>query len=153
VRCGTDTGSAWIGVSYEDGPTYRQAADVAQAFEGRKFNGMTDSYDDQGTVLVAGGGEGMPEEVRYCCDGVNVSRSFTAAAHLEAQRIIATNSNVKDMVICDGTGTLVMGNLRDPDAEIVVIGGRVNNHPWLDAYQAVHCLALGLMEVLDPLKG
>ena len=66
VRCGTGTGSAWIAVSYQDGPTYEQAAAVVQAFEGRKFNGMTDSYDDQGTVLIAGTGDRMPEEIRYC---------------------------------------------------------------------------------------
>jgi len=138
VRCSTGTASAWIGVSYDDGPTYDQVANIARAFEGRSFNGMTDNYDDQGTALIAGQGENMPVEVRYLCDGVNITRTFTPAAHLEAQRIVATDSNKRDLVICDDAGKLIQGNLVGPEDEVAVIGGRVQQYPYLDAHMAVH---------------
>jgi hypothetical protein len=138
VRCSTGTASAWIDVTYDDGPSYDQVRTIVEAFEGRKFNGMTDSYDHQGTVLIARDGDAMPEEVHYLCDGVNIHRSFTAAAHIEAQRIIATDSNMPDLIICDEAGTLVSGILGNPADDAAVIGGRVQRYPSLDAYMAVH---------------
>ena len=138
VRCSTGTASAWIGVYYDDGPTYDQVARIARAFEGRSFYGMTDSYDSNGPALIAGEGENLPELVHYHCDGVNITRAFTAAAHLEAQRIIAADSNVRDLIICDDTGKLVQGNLRGPEEDTAVIGGRVQRFPYLDAHMAVH---------------
>ncbi|MBF4636218.1 hypothetical protein ITJ38_17545 [Agreia pratensis] len=137
VRCAIVTASAWIDVTYDDGPSYDQVATIARAFEGRSFNGMTDTYDSNGPALMAGAGENLPELVDYLCDGVNIHRSFTPAAHLEAQRIIATDSNVRDLVVCDDSGTLAQGNLTGPEVDTVVIGGRVNRMPWLDAHQAV----------------
>jgi hypothetical protein len=150
VRCSTGTASAWIGVHYDDGPTYDQVAKIARAFEGRSFNGMTDSYDNNGPALIAGEGKNLPELVQYYCDGVNIHRSFSPAAHLEAQRIIATDSNVRHLVICDDAGTLVQGNLTGPADDVAVIGGRVQRYPYLDAHVAVH-LALAERD-LTPTK-
>ncbi|WP_440711730.1 LPD29 domain-containing protein [Herbiconiux sp. YIM B11900] len=138
VRCGTGTGSAWIGVHYDDGPTYDQVAAIARAFEGRTFNGMTDGYDENESGLIASEGDNLPQEVQYQCDGVNIHRSFTPTAHLEAERIIATDSNVRDLMICDDAGKLVQGNLNGPTDDLAVIGGRVQRHPYLDAHMAVH---------------
>ena len=47
------TASAWMNVSWSDGPTDREVSAVTGKYEGREFNGMTDSYDDQGSALVA----------------------------------------------------------------------------------------------------
>jgi hypothetical protein len=138
VRCSTGTASAWIDVTYDDGPSHDQVAKIARAFEGRSFNGMTDSYDSNGPALIAGEGDSLPELVHYHCDGVNIHRSFTPAAHIEAQRIIATDSNVRHLVICDDTGKLLQGNLTGPADDAAVIGGRVQRHPYLDAHMAVH---------------
>lgn len=138
VRCGTGTASAWMNVSWADGPTTRQVGDITGRFEGRKFNGMTDSYDHQGSVLVAGEGEAMPEEVVYGCDGINTARTYSAAGHLEAQRVIETDSSIPHVRVCDEDGNLLKGagNLIRPGDEVRVAGHGYSD--WMDAHQAVH---------------
>ncbi|MDY7528385.1 MULTISPECIES: LPD29 domain-containing protein [unclassified Cryobacterium] len=99
VRMSTGTAVAWMNVSYSDGPTELEVRAITGHYEGRHFNGMTDGYDDAGTVLVAGDGEEMPREVRYCCDGINSHRNYTAAGYRAAQNLISTDSDRKDLVL------------------------------------------------------
>jgi hypothetical protein len=103
VRCGTGTGSAWMHVSWIDGPTTRQVDAIVGHYEGRRFNGMTDSYDDAGTALVAFEGAEMPEVVRYCCDGINTSRSFSPAGYLFAQELVR-KSDASTFDVCSAEG-------------------------------------------------
>ncbi|TFD37029.1 hypothetical protein E3T37_12590 [Cryobacterium sp. TMT2-10] len=98
VRMSTGTASAWMNVSWSDGPTDREVSAVTSQYEGRKFNGMTDGYDDQGSALVAFDGEDMPRVVRYSCDGINTHRDYTAAGYRVAQHLISTDSDHKDLV-------------------------------------------------------
>ena len=109
VRMSTGTAAAWMNVSYSDGPTEREVRAITGWYEGRKFNGMTDGYDDAGTVLVAGEGEEMPREVRYCCDGINSHRNYTAAAFAAAQTIISTDSDHRELVLFTAEGEKVAG--------------------------------------------
>ncbi|TFD11528.1 hypothetical protein E3T26_12675 [Cryobacterium sp. TMT1-21] len=99
VRMSTGTASAWMNVSWSDGPTDREVSAVTALYEGRKFNGMTDGYDDQGSALVAFDGEDMPRVVRYSCDGINTHRDYTAAGYRVAQHLISTDSDHKDLVV------------------------------------------------------
>lgn len=138
VRCSRGTASAWIGVHWTDGPTASQVDEITHRYQSRAFDGMTDSYNDLGTTLIAGEDGQMPEEVRYHCDGVNTHRELSPAAALIAQQIIRDDSNVRDLVICDDDGTLVRGNLIGPDrAESVVIAGHGFTFPWIDAHLAL----------------
>lgn len=84
VRCSTGTAAAWINVTYDDGPTHQQVQAITGRFEGRSFNGQTDSYDDNGTTLLVGDAGEMPTEVRYSCDGIIVTRAYSPAGHLAA---------------------------------------------------------------------
>ncbi|ASD24230.1 hypothetical protein C3B61_14735 [Cryobacterium zongtaii] len=99
VRMSTGTAAAWMNVSYSDGPTELEVKEVTSQFQGRSFNGMTDSYDDSGTALIAGEGEEMPREVRYCCDGILSHREYTAAGYRAAQHLIRTESDHRDLVL------------------------------------------------------
>lgn len=109
VRMSTGTASAWMNVSWSDGPTTREVDAITAQFEGRKFNGMTDGYDNSGTVLVAFDGEEMPREVRYSCDGINTHRNYTAAAFTAAQKIISTDSDHRELVLFTAEGEKVAG--------------------------------------------
>jgi hypothetical protein len=99
VRMSTGTAAAGMNVSYSDGPTEREVRAITGHYEGRHFNGMTDDYDDAGAVLVAGEGEEMPREVRYCCGGINSHREYTAVGYRAAQHLIRTDSDHKDLVL------------------------------------------------------
>ncbi|TFC63806.1 LPD29 domain-containing protein [Cryobacterium sp. TMT2-4] len=99
VRMSTGTASAWMNVSWSDGPTDREVSAVTSQYEGRKFNGMTDGYDDQGSALVAFDGEDMPRVVRYSCDGINTHRDYTSAGYQVAQHLISTDSDHRDLVV------------------------------------------------------
>jgi hypothetical protein len=115
VRMSTGTAAAWMNVSWDDGPTTREVDAIAGLYEGRKFNGSTDGYDDAGTVLVAFDGEQMPREVRYSCDGINTHRDYTAAGYQVAQHLISTDSNRKDLVIFTPDGAPISGGVIPPD--------------------------------------
>ncbi|MBT1608629.1 LPD29 domain-containing protein [Curtobacterium flaccumfaciens] len=138
---GHGTASAWINVHHEDGPTSAQVDEICGKYEGRSFDGMTDTYTDHGTILVAGEPGEMPTEVLYGCDGINTSRDFTAAGHLVAQRIIREFSNMPHPILCDENGELAEG--RD------ITGGQGcefndGHHAWdraqLSAWSAVRFL-------------
>lgn len=109
VRMSTGTAAAWMHVTWSDGPTDAAVSAITAKYEGRKFNGMTDSYDDAGTALVAFDGDALPREVRYSCDGINTHRDYTAAGFAAAQEIISTDSDHKDLVIFTPEGEPIAG--------------------------------------------
>jgi hypothetical protein len=80
VRCARGTGSAWIGVSWIDGPTESQAQGEWSQFQSAQFNGMTDSYDQLDARLVCTNPTELPELRHYHCDGINGARGFSDAA-------------------------------------------------------------------------
>jgi hypothetical protein len=109
VRMSTGTASAWMHVTWSDGPTDVAVRAITARYEGRRFNGMTDGYDDNGSALVAFAGEELPREVRYVCDGINTHRSYTAAGYRVAQHLITTDSDQKDLVLFSPDGTPIAG--------------------------------------------
>ena len=110
VRCSTGTASAWINVT----------------------------YDDHGTTLVAGEGDDMPTAVRYSCDGIIVTRNYSPAGHLAAQRLIREDSSMRHLVLCDEDGTLNgHHDLTGGRAEEFNAGGRGWPYPNLSAWSAV----------------
>jgi hypothetical protein len=109
VRMSTGTASAWMNVSYSDGPREEDVRTITARYEGRKFNSMTDGYDDAGTVLIAFEGEELPREVRYSCDGINTHRDYTAAGYRVAQHLISTDSDRKDLVLFTAEGEALTG--------------------------------------------
>jgi hypothetical protein len=115
VRMSTGTASAWMNVTYSDGPTEIEVRKITARYEGRTFNGMTDGYDDCGTALVAFDGETMPREVRYTCDGINTHRSYTAAGYVVAQHLISTDSDHKALVLFTPEGQAVSGVMLPTD--------------------------------------
>lgn len=126
VRCGTGTGSAWIGVSWVDGPLTTSVREICNRYEGRHFNGMTDGYDDMGTALIVRDGAEMPEEVRFCCDGVNESRRISPEMR-DLARIYSDSHIVYDGEIEYGT----VVNDRIVEAR----WGRDDNHFEMVAHQ------------------
>ncbi|MDJ0336587.1 hypothetical protein QMG83_15265 [Salinibacterium sp. G-O1] len=115
VRMSTGTASAWMRVRWSDGPTTRDVDAITARYEGRKFNSMTDGYDDAGSVLIAGEGNDMPREIRYCCDGINTQRDYTPAGFAVAQKIISTDSDHKDLTIFSPEGEKIAGAIM-PDS-------------------------------------
>lgn len=109
VRMSTGTASAWMNVSYSDGPREEDVRAITARYEGRTFNSMTDGYDDAGTALVAFEGEELPREVRYSCDGINTHRDYTAAGYRVAQHLISTESDRKDLVLFTPEGEALSG--------------------------------------------
>lgn len=86
-------------VSWEDGPTVAAVPAITVTYQGRKFNSITDAYDDAGTALVAFFGDGLPREVRNSCDGITTHRDYTAAGFATAQKLISTDSDNESLVI------------------------------------------------------
>lgn len=107
VRCSTGTAAAWIDVAYDDGPSIRQIHNIVSKYEGRSLWGIPESITDRATALVAGKPGEMPTEVQYAVDGINTSRTFTAAGNLAAQRIIRESSNMPHLILCNDAGELV----------------------------------------------
>ncbi|MFC4244337.1 LPD29 domain-containing protein [Gryllotalpicola reticulitermitis] len=96
------TASSWLRVEYTDGPVLSEVRDVAGLFEGRQFNGMTDSYDTLDNRLMATP-DGEVAEYRFPTDGVNVQRSFGPAGYLRAQALL-NEAGYSDIRICDDDG-------------------------------------------------
>jgi hypothetical protein len=109
VRMSTGTASAWMNVSWSDGPTDAEVTTITSRFEGRKFNGMTDGYDNADTVLIASETGDMPREVQYVCDGINTHRHYTAAGYAVAQQLISTDSDHTELVIFTPEGVAIAG--------------------------------------------
>lgn len=129
VRMGTGTASAWIDVTYTDGPTYSELHEFCSNYEGRHFNGMTDGYDSKGTVLLVTAGEELPEEVWFGCDGINSHRRFSPAARLHAQRIL-DEAGHGDIRTCTDTGEPIHNG---PVPSEVVLPGHVYDYVYSPA--------------------
>ncbi|MEG8037791.1 hypothetical protein QP157_21485 [Sphingomonas sp. LR61] len=83
----------------------------------------------------------MPTEIRYCCDGINPSRDFTAGGHLVAQRLIHERSNMPHLVLCDDAGVLVEGrDITDGQGCEFNDGHHGWDRPQLSAWSAVRFL-------------
>lgn len=109
VRMSTGTASAWMRVTWSDGPTDLDVRAITRQYEGRSFNSMTDSYDNNGSALVAFDGEEMPRIVHYSCDGMNTHRDHTTAGYRVAQHLISTDSDRKDLVLFTPEGDTING--------------------------------------------
>jgi hypothetical protein len=81
VRCDRGSASAWIRVSWTDGPLETAVTPVGYPFQGAQFNPMTDSYDELPTQLLCTAPGELPEEVHYVVDGILYSRTLSTAAH------------------------------------------------------------------------
>jgi hypothetical protein len=131
VRMSTGTASAWMNVSYSDGPTEEAVRRITGQYEGRSFNGMTDGYDDNGTALVAFEGEELPREVRYVCDGINTHRDYTPAGYQVAQHLMSTDSDRKDLVLFTEEGEPITDAVLPPD---LYVAGHFHDY----IYSATH---------------
>jgi hypothetical protein len=137
VRKSTGTGSAWIHIRYTDGPTSNTLRAFTDNYQGRQFNGMTDSYDDRGTLLLLTAGEELPEEVRFSCDGINNQRYYSPAAYLHAQHILDETGH-SDIRVCTETGEPITDG---PVPPMVVLPGRVYDYLYSPAGLAERILA------------
>ncbi|MFT4398095.1 LPD29 domain-containing protein [Gordonia lacunae] len=107
VRQGRGTGSAWIGVSWTDGPRETEVKTVVDGFRSASFNGMTDSYDTLPDQLVAINPTELPEMVRYGCDGVNVERHYSPDAVQHVTReLLADNEHLRELLAAIDIDTL-----------------------------------------------
>ncbi|MBF4622624.1 LPD29 domain-containing protein [Clavibacter sp. VKM Ac-2542] len=127
VRCGTGTGSSFIDCHWIDGPSVAQVDTVTRGYEGARDLTYQYASAEKGK---------LPAAPTYHCRGITTVRRFSPAAHPEAQQIIATNSSIPEIVICDEAGTLVREELIAPDRE-VQIDGRAWPYPCLAAHDAV----------------
>jgi len=125
VRMSTGTASAWMNLSWSDGPTDAEVTTITSRFEGRKFNGMTDGYDNADTVLIASERRNMPREVQYMCDGINTHRNYTAAGYAVAQQLISTDSDHKELVIFTPEGEAIAGAVLPTD---IYVGGHFHDY-------------------------
>ncbi|MEO5536046.1 MAG: LPD29 domain-containing protein [Pseudolysinimonas sp.] len=121
VRMATGTASAWIDVRYIDGPTWREVRAFTGEYQGRDFNGMTDSYDEIEPVLAVLPGNELPEVIHFSCDGINSHREYSPAARLFAQQIIA-DAGHGDIQTCTPEGAPLH---RGDVPHDVAIGGKV----------------------------
>lgn len=92
VRKGTGTGSAWIDVSWTDGPTVTEVEAITKTYQGRQFNGMTDNYDDLPNPLIAFASEELPEEVSFGVSGILTHRTMGEEGKQAALKILIDNN-------------------------------------------------------------
>ena len=137
VRMGTGTGSAWLSVTYIDGPTYSDLALFCGNYEGRSFNGMTDGYDSKGTVLLVTSGDELPAEVAFMCDGINSHRNYSPAARLHAQKMIDEAGHT-ELRTCTDSGEPIHNG---PVPTEIVIGGHYFDYLYSPAGLAERILS------------
>lgn len=126
VRMSTGSASAWMRVSWSDGPTDSDVRAITRQYEGRRFNGMTDSYDDNGSALVAFDGDDLPRVLRYSCDGINTHRDHTTAGYRVAQHLISTDSYHKDLVLFTPEGDFAITG--DPLPQSLYVDGHFHDY-------------------------
>lgn len=86
VKMGRGTASAWLSVSYTDGPSFDRVREIAYGFQSTQFNGMTESYDSRRSLIeVPGKGWCRP-----CCCGVSVHRDLSPRFEQRAAEQVAT---------------------------------------------------------------
>jgi hypothetical protein len=91
VRRSRGTGYGWVHVSWTDGPTDREVSAITRAYEGSRFDGMTDSeYSVDHPSALA---DGTPVRLRYGTRGINTSRVVSDALRASVyRRIIARHA-------------------------------------------------------------
>lgn len=95
VRKDTGTASAWISVSWTDGPGTSAVEAVSRPMQGAQFNGMTDSYDRlDNTVTVTINGERVTG--KPVVDGINHRRDVSPEAMQEAATLWSQALNGAD---------------------------------------------------------
>ena len=84
VRCSFYAGGSSIRVSYKDGPPEVRVSDLARKFQGRGFDGMSDSSYVTGNTIKSRG-------ILYAAPFafVSVSRDTSHAAHEDARKVLA----------------------------------------------------------------
>ncbi|MCZ4537757.1 hypothetical protein O4159_20345 [Gordonia terrae] len=130
VRQGRGTGSAWIGVSWTDGPRESEVKAVVDGFRSASFNGMTDSYDTLPDRLVAITPTELPEMVRYGCDGVNVERHYSpAAVQTVTRELLADNEHLRELLAAVDVDTLDYNRLHSTEFCLLALPeGRTLRH-------------------------
>jgi hypothetical protein len=102
VRKGTGTASTWIDVSWTDGPTEKAVDAIADTYQGSKFNGMTDNYDQMPDQLVSFSAEELPEEVRFGVSGILTHRTMSEEGKRAALNVLIENNRTVAIVDANG---------------------------------------------------
>lgn len=79
VRKDRGTASAWLRVTYTDGPRVDPVQEICHRYAGQQFNAHDDGYDQRPPSLVQFDGEALPRVVQFLVDGVIVQREMGAA--------------------------------------------------------------------------
>lgn len=78
VRMGTGTGSAWLSVTWVDGPTDEQVRPILNRYEGSRWNANgRDEYVPKPDTLLYLEGEELPSVVHFVVSGINTHRSMS----------------------------------------------------------------------------
>lgn len=81
VRMGTGTGSAWLSVTWTDGPTDSQVTPLVDRYAGSVWNANNDdSYVQNPSTLMAFADSELPEEVHFVVSGINTHRVMSETA-------------------------------------------------------------------------
>ncbi|MFD9903898.1 LPD29 domain-containing protein [Streptomyces sp. NPDC059063] len=107
VGKGTGTGSAWISVSYEDGPAESAVSEIASRYEGSRWSGVDEMYEQTGrtiTVVI----DGKEVTGTPLCDGVHVHHSISDDAAQEARSLWSQANDGADPEEAGWTGNLVI---------------------------------------------
>ncbi|GAC69564.1 LPD29 domain-containing protein [Gordonia soli] len=129
VRCATGTAYGWMRVAWVDGPDDDQVRAVCNHYESERFDGMTDSYQQQPDPLVVTTPGELPEMVRYSCCGINTERVYTdEATRIVLRAFVAENPEVATAFDIDGIDidTLVYNDLHR-DARLMRLDNLANS--------------------------
>jgi hypothetical protein len=81
VRMGTGTGSAWLSVSWTDGPLDADVTTLVDRYAGSVWNlNGDDSYVQNPNTLMLFEGQELPEEVHFVVSGINTHRNMSEDA-------------------------------------------------------------------------
>ncbi|WP_331735442.1 DUF3560 domain-containing protein (plasmid) [Streptomyces goshikiensis] len=115
VRTGTRTGSAWISVSWTDGPDTEAVSRIAAPLHGAHWDGQTDSYvqtNNEVTVTV----DGQTITGKPLVDGINTHRDFSDDVLAEAKTLWSAAFDGADPDTDGGMrGTALVGGKYLPD--------------------------------------
>lgn len=125
VRMGTGTGSAWLSVTWEDGPTDAQVTPLVDRYSGSVWNANgDDTYVQNENTLLYLEGEELPEEVHFVVSGINTHRSMSEGVQKEVISRIVTALDGKDFN-ADNIEWLQVG-----EARIREVGNCVERGIW-----------------------
>ena len=84
IRRSRGTGYGWVWVAWTDGPTVSQVRAVTDAYEGARFDGMTDS--EHPVEHTSARGDGTVVRLRYGTRGINTERAISDAFRADVTR-------------------------------------------------------------------